>query len=344
VDREPALTWFEQQSTRPGPARETVNGRWRSAPGWPLPGATERALALGEGTASYEVIPDVGVAAWNSCAGSLPWGQPADQRFDDPASLTWEWPAAGMTLLGHPRLRLRVTSSAPVAFVSAKLCDVFRDGTSSLLSRGLLNLTHRSSSTAPEPVPVGAAVDVEVELEAMSWQAAPGHLLRLSLAGTDWPNTLAPPEPVTLTFHLAGCSLVLPVAGESLTALPLPAAPPADQSDAADGVTWLVQRDVLAGRTACTVEHGSEYDVDGGSVVEHYTGRVEVDTAAFVQHADATADFTVRWPEATVRARAELTWAAGPADFDVTLSVHTWSDGEPFASRRWSRTIPRDLA
>ena len=51
-------------------------------------------------------------------------------------------------------MRLRVASSEPVAFVSAKLCDVWPDGTSSLLSRGLLNLAHRASSTDPSPVPV----------------------------------------------------------------------------------------------------------------------------------------------------------------------------------------------
>jgi uncharacterized protein len=368
IDDEPALTWFQQHSTRPGAARTQVNGEWRSAPAWPLTGAAVDSRSLGEGLVTYDVLPDVGTSAWNSCAASLPWGQPTDQRYDDAASLTWSWPADGLTLLGHPRLRLRVASSAPVAFVSAKLTDVFPDGTSSLLTRGLLNLTHRRSSTEPSPLPVDELVDVEIELEAMSWTAAPGHRLRLSLAGVDWPNTLAPPRPLTLTIDASESSVHLPLAGESApTTDPLilswtpahhsdgvsgagestPAS--AGETDAAaggdpgEGVVWRVERDVLGHRTECVVDHGSAYDVEGGAVVEHYAGRVWVDTESFAQGAESSADFTVRWPEGTARSRAELTWLAGPTAYDVVLSVETWRDGERFADRRWKRTIERDL-
>jgi hypothetical protein len=346
LDDEPALTWFAQRSTRPSPDRAVVDGEWRSAPQWPLAGACEDVRPLGAGVVTHDVVPDVGTAAWNSCAGHLPWGQPSDQRFDDAASLTWEWPAEEMSLLGHPRVRLRVASSAPVATVSAKLCDVHPDGASALLSRGLLNLTHRSSSTEPVPMPVDDYVDVEVELEAMSWDAAPGHRLRLSLAGTDWPNTVAPPRPLTLRIDRAASSLVLPVAGRSEPAAPLPApgvATTEHQEDSAEGVTWRVERDVLARRTACIDEHGSEYEVDGAQVREHYTGRVEVDSRTFAQRAEASADFTIRWPEAVVRARAQLTLDAGPTTYDLDLMVETWQDGAPFAARRWTRAIPRDL-
>ena len=341
-DGEPALTWFAQRPTRPGADRPLVAGTWRSAPRWPLPGAATTVHALGTGEVTYQVLPDVGTAAWNSCAGSLPWGQPTDQRYDDAASLTWEWPADGLSLLGHPRLRLRVRSSEPVASVSAKLSDVFPDGTSALVGRGFLNLTHRSSSQAPEPLPVGEWVDVVLEMEALSFDATePGHRLRLAVAGTDWPNTVAPPRPVTVGFDLAGCTLELPVAGESEPAGPLPfvAAPDREGSD----VVWRVERDVLGARTACVDDHGGGYAVDGGRVVEHYSGRVEVDRRTFEQEAQATADFTLEWPEATVRSRSEVVLAAGPDELLLEVRVQTWRDGEPFASGSWTRRVPRDL-
>ena len=59
--------------------------------------------------------------------------------------------------------------------------------------------------------------------------------------------------------------------------------------------------------------------------------------------AEAGADFTVRWEDATVRARAEVTLDASPTTYDVEVSLQTWCDGEPFAARSWSRSIPRDL-
>ena len=99
----------------------------------------------GEGTDTIHVRGDVGQTAWISCAGQLPWGLPDDQRVDDALSLTYDWEplAADLDVMGHPRVRLTVTSPVPVAYVSAKLCDVFPDGTSALAGRGLLNLTHR---------------------------------------------------------------------------------------------------------------------------------------------------------------------------------------------------------
>ncbi len=346
-DDEPALTWFAQRSTRPGPDRALVEGEWRSAPSWPLDGATVRTLPLGTGVVAYDVLADVGTAAWNSCAGSLPWGQPTDQRYDDAASLTFEWPADGLSLLGHPRLRLRLRSSQPVASVSAKLCDVFPDGTSSLVCRGFLNLTHRTSSTSPSPVPVDEWVDVELEMEAMAFDAdLPGHRLRLSLAGVDWPNTVAPPVPLALTLDLAHCAVYLPMAGSWVPALPLPFVdPPTDDSahDGDGGVGWHVARDVLRRRTSCSDDHGSEYDVDGGSVAERYTGRVEVDTRTWQQRAWSTAEFTLRWPGATVRARAEVTLVATATSFDLRIELGTWHDDEPFVSRTWEREIPRAL-
>jgi hypothetical protein len=296
------------------------------------------------------VLPDVGTAAWNSCAGSLPWGQPTDQRYDDAGSLTFEWPADGLSLLGHPRLRLRLSSSQPVASVSAKLCDVFPDGTSSLVCRGFLNLTHRTSSSSPRPLPVDEWFDVELEMEAMAFDAdLPGHRLRLAVAGVDWPNTVAPPVPLSLTFDLAGCALELPLAGASVPAAPLPFVepPPADE-EADDGgqggdVGWRVSRDVLRRRTSCSYDHGSDYDVDGGSCVERYTGRVEIDTRSWQQRAEATADFTLRWPEATVRARADVTLVADATTFDLRIELGTWHDEQPFVSRTWERRIPRAL-
>jgi uncharacterized protein len=226
-----------------------------------------------------------------------------------------------------------------------------------LLSRTLLNLTHRSSSTEPTPVPVDEFLDIELELEAMSWTASPGHRLRLSLAGVDWPNTLAPPRPLTLTVDVGASSLQLPLAGESTpTTDPLILWTPTHhsdgessdgestkESDPSEGITWRVERDVLGQRTECVVDHGSEYDVEGGAVVEHYAGRVWVDTMTFAQGSESSADFTVRWQEGTARARSELSVTYGPDLLDVVLTVETWRDGEPFAARRWDRTIERDL-
>ena len=89
-----------------------------------------------------------------------------------------------------------------------------------------------------------------------------------------------PSMPVTL--HVHGGRLELPVMEEP-SPWPAPVFEAGDDAsgESAEGVVWRVERDVLAGRTTCVIDHGSEYDAPYGTVVEHYAGRVSVDTATF---------------------------------------------------------------
>ena len=154
VDEQPPVCVFVRHSTKPEPDLAEMRGSWRFEPGWPLERARRHVLAAPAGRHELEVEGDLGTSAWISCAARLPWGQPLDQREDDARSLAYEWGPfdSELEILGHARLDATISASAPVAYLSAKLCDVFPDGTSALVSRGVLNLTHRSSSTDPEPL------------------------------------------------------------------------------------------------------------------------------------------------------------------------------------------------
>ena len=114
-----------------------------------------------------------------------------------------------LEVLGHPRLQVGVAASAPVAFLSAKLCDVFPDGTSALVARGFLNLTHRRSHAEPAPLEPGVVEPVELELHATSWVFPSGHRLRLSLAGPTGPTRCRrrrrSPSPWNATARCSPC-------------------------------------------------------------------------------------------------------------------------------------------
>jgi predicted acyl esterase len=239
VDQAAPVTVFVRHPTRPAADLDEHLGVWRDEPAWPPERATARTLPLGDAAVApgaadrLEVRPDVGSSAWISCAGHLPFGQPDDQREDDAWSLTYDWELdQELEILGHPRLAVRVGASAPVAFLSAKLCDVFPDGTSALVARGFLNLTRRRSLTDPEPLRPGEIEPVELELDATSWVFPAGHRLRLSLAGSDWPNLVPPPGPVTLTVERGGSALTLP-ALEGPSPGPPPTLPPPRPREAA---------------------------------------------------------------------------------------------------------------
>jgi hypothetical protein len=290
------------------------------------------------------VRADVGVDAWIDCAGHLPWGLSADQRFDDAASTGWEWDAESLTLMGHPMARLRVSVDRPAAYVTLKLCDVFADGTSALVSRGTLNLGCRDGLDANQPLVPGEVYDVEVELEACAYAFDEGQRMRLSLAGADWPNTAAPPSAVTITVH--GGELELPVwRGPSPYAEPV-LAPGGESSEDPVGITWAIERDVLAGTTSCVVDHGSTYEIPyDGTATEHYEGRVTVDQRTFEQDTTATTTITIRWPDVEVATVATMDVQISAESLDVTIDLTareaTAEGSTTIGTRRWVQSYPR---
>ncbi len=286
--------------------------------------------------------PDVGTSAWIDCAGHLPWGLSGDQREDDAHSLTFDWPALGEVLVGHPVARLQVSTDAPLASLSVKLCDVFPDGASALVTRGSLDLTFRDGVHAPaEPSPLvpGQVYDVVVDLDACAYEFTPGQTIRLSIAGADWPNTIAPPAPVTLTIH--GGSLDLPrYAGTPWE----PGFTPGAESSSEDptDVSWTTTRDVLRQTTTCSVRHGSTYEVPhDGTATEEYAGDVFVDNVTFAQHATATCTYRLTWPGIDVSVTSSMRIDVGLAGYDVVTDVTAYDGDEQVSHREWSEHVPR---
>jgi putative CocE/NonD family hydrolase len=330
---------FVRSSTRPEPALEEHAGWWVRDT-WPSPRSGTRTLTL-PARPDYPVRPDTGTAAWIDCAGHLPWGLSDDQREDDAGSLVWEWDAEDAVLVGYPIVRLRVGADAPAASLSVKLCDVFPDGTSALVTRGSLDLAFRDDVHGqPDPLDPGVEYEVEVELDACAYAFAPGQRLRLSVAGADWPNTVAPPGPVTLTVH--GGKLVLPTWASDGATTPTftPGAPHSAESP--DDVLWSVSRDVLRRTTTCSVRHGGSYDVPhDGRATEEYEGSVSVDRTTFAQHASAVCTYTLTWPGVEVRVRATMEVEVEANHYDVAIDATAHEGATLVATRSWRESLPR---
>ncbi len=181
VDREPMVRIFVRDPSPPRADPDVLNGRWRAESTWPPASAETRASELSDAVApngdTLAVRGDVGVAGSIWCAADLPFGTPWDQREDESRSLVFEWTApadAELEILGYPRVELTVTSSEPVAFVSAKLCCVHPDGSSELVTRGILNLTHRDGHDAVHALTPGEPVAVAFDLDATAFAFPPG--------------------------------------------------------------------------------------------------------------------------------------------------------------------------
>ena len=315
---------FVRTSAVPEPDLEDHPGFWVSGP-WPPVDHDDVSFEL-PGPRSLVVEPDVGTAAWIDCAGHLPWGLSGDQRLDDARSLTWEWDAQPL-VVGQPVVTLEVSADAPHASLSVKLCDVFPDGTSALITRGTVDL-----ATVESPL--------TLLLDACAYRPDPGHRLRLSVAGADWPNTIAPPAPVTLTVH--GGTLRLPLWTDS--GIDPPCFVSGADSSAEDGaeVTWSVTDHVLRRATTARTHVASSYDIPGeGTALEDYRGEVGVDRRSFAQWAEATTTFELTWPGVDVRVVSTLRVDVSAEGYDVEIVADAFDDEEQFGHREWREFLPR---
>jgi uncharacterized protein len=363
IDREPPIVVFVRRPTPPSAVLSEYRGAWRFEPGWPLERSGERILELAKARASREgdgpddlrVRGDVGWTAWISCAGGLPWGQPQDQRPDEGFSLVYDWDELEeeLEIFGHPRVRVTLTSSAPISYLSAKLCDVHPDGTSQLVTRGLLNLAHRDSRERPEPVEPGREITVEIELEVTSWVFEAGHRARLDLAGADWPNAWPPPEAVVLTIERSGSALTLPTleGAPPITEIPALPAPRHPQSvtgssrgEELEEIVWTIEHDVLARETRAIARYGGPVAADGVSppFEQRYGGTVgvSIDDPGRAW-SDSRAKYRLEFPEATVSSEARTHVESDREVYRVRIEIDAAEEGGPSWSRRFERRIPR---
>jgi uncharacterized protein len=136
---------------------------------------------------------------------------PTEQSHDDARSLVTDSDAltAAVSILGFPVVALRLAADRPRALIAVRLCDVAPDGTSLLVTRGVLNLTHRNGHDRVEAIVPGEPMGVAVRLDAAGHRFAAGHRIRIALSATYWPWVWPSPEPVTL--HISAATMHLPL-------------------------------------------------------------------------------------------------------------------------------------
>ena len=221
---EPLLRVWMQEPAAPAPCPPERPGRWIAEPEWPSPAIDVQVLAIGarglgvadeiDAELSCPAFERHGLDAGTWCPHGGPADEPPDQRDEDARSLclTSEPLSERLELLGRPVAVLELTADKPLALVAVRLCDVAPDGTSHLITRGVLNLAHRDSHEHPTAVPAGERIVARVELNVLGQAVPAGHRLRLAVASTYWPWAWPSPEAVALTLHTAGESrLELPV-------------------------------------------------------------------------------------------------------------------------------------
>lgn len=252
-------------------------GSWAAEDQWPSPRIERRVLHLNAAGLSGEPTPGATLSVcspasagrdcgrWGGYGGSCP-DMAIDQRREDGLALCFDTlPLDGdLTLLGAPELDLLVTVDQPHVNLAARLCDVYPDGTSALMTYGVLNLSHRDSHEHPTPCPVGTPFRVRLKLNDFARTVPKDHRIRLALANQHWPILWPQPKLSTLSVASGDSTVMLPVRPPSprdrgVRFEPAETAPPVPTTTLDDGFDRRIVTDDVGSGTqtiALSSDHG----------------------------------------------------------------------------------------
>ncbi|MGI8714059.1 MAG: CocE/NonD family hydrolase [Solirubrobacteraceae bacterium] len=365
-DDEPSLRAYVQSYDRPAAHQQRRSGRWVAVADWSPSAAAPLELALGVRSLASDAPVDAGAGAPLQRVGSAqanglaagnwcPYGgpsQPLDQRGDDSLSLCLDSEPLGeaVEILGFPELAVRLQADRPAAILAARLCDVAPTGESLLVTRGILNLTHREGHDAVVPLTPGEPVDVRLRLDCAGHRFAPGHRIRLALSPCYWPWVWPSPEPATLSFEIGRSHLTLPMLGAHARY----------GFDAADevepvAIEWVTQgpfsqmatHDVTNGRVQLASQadflSGRRRIVELGLEAEDWGENVyRID-----EHDPLSAEVVCRRraglgrPGWEVRVEADARMRASAAEFVVETELRAFEGGRLLSTRRFTTVVPR---
>jgi len=216
-------------------------GRWIAEDCWPSPNVqcqefclqedrllTMASQILEESTSSESITPTT-----ESCKVTVKssflsgsWGGvplingledlPVEQSLEDALAECWETATLKepVEVLGFAEVHLQLTCDRPCALIAARLSDVFPNGKSSLITRGLLNLTHHSghSTEKIQALKPDETFQAQVKFDSTAYTVAAGHKIRLALSSVHWPYVWPSPHASCLSIQTGSKSkLLLPV-------------------------------------------------------------------------------------------------------------------------------------
>ncbi|HEY1701900.1 MAG TPA: CocE/NonD family hydrolase [Trebonia sp.] len=229
----PALRAWMQDSVPPATAYPERPGRWVTEPSWPSPNVSDTRYPLNRlaGGRRKSVTVRAPQHTGIDAGRFFPYGNPADlppdQRAEDGRSITFSTGelAEPVEVLGHPRARLRLRAGAS-GNVIVRLCDIAPDGSSTLVTRGCLNLARRDGMSRSVP-PLEVDETVEISMSAIAWVFPPGHRIRLAVSDAYWPWVW--PQPYggdPLVLEPGDSELIVPVRAPGAPSEPVRFEPP----------------------------------------------------------------------------------------------------------------------
>lgn len=244
VASDPAMRLWLMDSLKPARWFDERPGRWIADNEWPSPATDWKTLHLtGENTIDVEpdqfehVISspaDCGTQSGEFFPFAYSDELPDNQITDDEKSLCFDSAPFGedTDIVGAPVFRFIGSANTTTGQIAVRLTDLRPDGTSAMITYGVLNLTHRNSHEFPRAMTPGQAFETSFALDQIAYRLPKGHRLRIAVSTAWFPFIWPSAERMTLTVKSGSLELpVRPTAGQDEWTFGEPEGAPAWQAD-----------------------------------------------------------------------------------------------------------------
>ncbi|MCI2417619.1 CocE/NonD family hydrolase [Saccharopolyspora sp. K220] len=357
---DPLLRTWIPEPVAPSTCYSERPGRWVGDDAWPSPSVQEIRYGFDAELSGSAVVVASPEHTGIDAGRYFPFGNrsdlPPDQREEDGRSVCFDSAplAERVEILGRTRVSLRMDCDVERANITVRLCDVAPDGSSMLVTRGVLNLLARNGRERADPWRPGEPETVTIDLSAIGHAFPPGHRIRVAVSTAYFPWVWPHGARATVELDPAASALVLPVrAADSDGSIsfeePEQAPPLAVRTGAApDRPERVVRRDVANREWILEVDPnygGSRTFPDGLTYTEQATEtyRIREDDPL---SATATSQWTISLRRADWLAEVNTTTElrATREEFIVDSRLDAAADGETVVSRHWRQRIPRSSA
>ncbi|MGB7287691.1 MAG: CocE/NonD family hydrolase, partial [Salaquimonas sp.] len=219
VENDPAYRAWLMDSVSPKRWHDERPGRWVALENWPSKEVATKTLHLGAKSnlaSSPEAISvnlnspqDCGIESGEFFPFAFGDELPGDQTADDAGSACFDSDVLddAIDLIGAAKFMATVKCDKQNGQIIVRLNDVRPDGKVSLISVGILNLTHHSSHEHPEALSPDQPIAIEFPLDQMAYRIPKGHRLRIAISTTWFPFTWPSPEIAKITIEEGSISL-----------------------------------------------------------------------------------------------------------------------------------------
>lgn len=360
--KEPRLTVFVRKSHAPDLKLKESPGSWRLED-WPIKRKQDLTFTLRAGS---QMRRGLSLVAGSLLAGPLKyragegaalgywWGETSpDMAETDKTSLIFDSDPLdkGTEVVGFPALKLRASSTAPLAHWVARLEDVAPDGKVTFVTGGAMNGSQRASRAAPKALVPGELADFSFPLHFTTWVFPAGHRIRLALSNAAfpmlWPTPFAMDSSVQV--HDARSALTLPVIPPAQRPVPalIPVEPRRNAAGTgSEGEEWpLFPEMKRVGNMVHALGKGAESSTFGPwkseklTSTDYWVNEEDPAKAGFI----GTMSTEMKADGRGFRLSSRLEVESDAREFRIHFKRQLFTGENPVRERTWEKRIPRDF-